>query len=116
MPKKSIPVYHRQEKRDAKQVSSRDLSRKELLKYIFEDFFRGFYIIGAIFLNGLILTEIYYAGPAIHRMNFLTYSGLDGSLLDYYLIAVLIIFEISVTVLEIEGFAKIWMKDRRKDA
>lgn len=110
MPKKSIPVYHRQEQREEKEVSAKDLSRKELAKYIFEDFFRGFYIVGAIFLNGLILTEIYYARPLLQKFALFGSPLADYAYYTYYFIAVIILLEIPVTALEIQGFAKIWMK------
>ena len=52
-----------------KEVSAKDLSRKELLSYIFGDFLRAFYIVGCIFFDGLIIGEAYDYVPGFFSAN-----------------------------------------------
>ena len=50
---------------DGERFTSRDLTKKQILLYIFEDFFKGFFIFGSLFLDVLVVTFLYMEPFAI---------------------------------------------------
>ena len=46
-----------------KEETSRDLTRRELYHYIFQDFFRGFFLVGCLFLDILVIAQIFRYVP-----------------------------------------------------
>jgi hypothetical protein len=92
-----------------KEVSAKDLSRKELLSYIFGDFLRAFYIVGCIFFDGLIIGEAYDYVPGFFSANTIIehYFPNSGVLLIYTVI--LILFSEGLALFyEIEYYKKRW--------
>ncbi len=87
------------------------------MKYIFDDFFRGFYIVGAVFFNGLIASELYFGLPFFSRYfsELLRSGALNETVFGYYMLAVLVIVEIALTMLEMRGFARIWLDGKAED-
>lgn len=114
MQKKYIPVHHRQERVVQKETTSKNISRTQLIKYIFDDFLRGFYIVGAIFLDGVVLTGIYLGRPALSKALSPITPMLLNSGYNYYMTAVLVLLEIVAIFLEVIGFTSIWVKTREK--
>ena len=92
-----------------KEVSAKDLSRKELLSYIFGDFIKAFYIVGCIFLDGLIIGESYNYVPGFFSANTIIehYFQNSGILLIYTVM--LILFSESLALYyEIKYYKKRW--------
>lgn len=51
-----IPVRERKDvDEDKERFTSKDLTKFQLFQYIFEDFFKGFFIFGFVFLDGMVL-------------------------------------------------------------
>lgn len=55
-----IPIRKRtkEEEEDKERFTSKDLTRKQVFLYIFEDFFKGFFIFGSLFLDGLVVLYV----------------------------------------------------------
>ncbi len=93
-----------------KELTSKDLSRKGLFLYIFDDFFRGFYLVGCVFLDGVLIPSIRFILP---------YSGFNlisivPSSLDFlytaYIVMLIAFLELFLIYLEIKWFRKIWKR------
>ncbi|MCL4331846.1 MAG: hypothetical protein M1304_06215 [Candidatus Thermoplasmatota archaeon] len=95
-----------------KEVTSKDLTRKELLLYIFDDFFRGFYLVGCLFFDGLIIFQIYSYIPDSSALGIFFNLALPKfNIFNYYIWILIVFLEITVAYLEAKGFRKIWPKD-----
>lgn len=91
------------------EVTSKDMSRKELLSYIFGDFIRGFYFVGAIFLDFIIIPQIFsfipgrlFGNGLMIRIPMWNYS-VSGILL--FFMAIIIVFSIFY---EVKIYFMIW--------
>lgn len=91
------------------EVTSKDMSRKELLSYIFGDFIRGFYFVSAIFFDLIVIPQIFSFIPEslfdkafTIRIPIWNYS-VSGILL--FLMAIIIIFSIFY---EVKIYFRIW--------
>lgn len=91
------------------EVTSKDMSRKELLSYIFGDFIRGFYFVSAIFFDFIVIPQIFSFIPERLFGNVLTIKipmwnySVSGILLS--LMALIIIFSIFY---EVKIYFRIW--------
>ena len=95
-----------------KEITSKDLTRKELLLYIFDDFFRGFYLVGCLFFDGLIIFQIYSYIPDSSALGIFFNLALPKfNIFNYYIWILIVFLEITVAYLEAKGFRKIWPKD-----
>ena len=52
-------IRERNAEKEGERFTSKDLTGKQILLYIFEDFFKGFYIFLALFIDGLFVTYLY---------------------------------------------------------
>ena len=48
-----------QTQEDEERFTSKDLTRKQIFLYIFEDFFKGFFIFLSLFLDGVVVFYLY---------------------------------------------------------
>ncbi|MEM0134304.1 MAG: hypothetical protein QXU18_03640 [Thermoplasmatales archaeon] len=90
-----------------KELTSKNLSRRQLVLYILDDLLRGLYLVGSLFLDGLIILQLFSFVPSSYLnkgplSNFYVRDGLMG--------AVIAILEILVIYLEIKGFRRLWPK------
>jgi|YelNatPaOPRAMG01_1025707.scaffolds.fasta_scaffold04216_11 hypothetical protein len=98
------------DKRDIyRDVSAKDLSRKEFLSYIFGDFARAFYIVGCIFLDGLIIGEAYSYVPGFFSVNSTIERYFPNSSILLIYTVILILFSESLALFyEIKYYKKRW--------
>lgn len=98
-------VYQIEE--EEKEITSKDLTRKQLLLYILNDFLKGLYVVGCLFLDGLVILQLY---------SFIPMKDLDKSLFSNALVKeiffsiVTLVLEIIAIYLEIKGYRKAWPK------
>ncbi len=108
---KQLKVSYRDEPNPQdKELTSKDLTKRGLFLYIFDDFFRGFYLVGCVFLDGVLIPSIRFILP---------YSGFDllsivpsslNLLYTIYVVMLIIFLELLLIYLEIKGFRRIWKK------
>ena len=93
-----------------RELTSKDLTRKGLFLYIFDDFFRGFYLVGCVFLDGVLIPSLRFILP-YSGFNLLSIVPSSLNLLYTVYVLMLIIFlELFLIYLEIKGFRRIWKK------
>ena len=86
-----------QTEEDEERFTSKDLTRKQIFLYIFEDFFKGFFIFLSLFLDGLVVfylyqepliqsltPDIFVAGVPIYKLYIIILSIFIDGLLVYY--------------------------------
>ena len=99
-----------------KEVSAKDLSRKELLSYIFGDFVKAFYIVGCIFLDGLIIGEAFDYVPGFYSINNAISHYFAGSdILLVYAIILILFAECIAIFYEIKYYMGKWPKNTAKN-
>lgn len=84
-----------------RELNSKDLTRAEVYKYIFGDFIKGMFIFGSLFLDLLIVTQVYYLVPRTsptHQIIRNFALGLD--LVQFYVWILTGFVEIVVIILE----------------
>lgn len=93
-----------------KELKSKDLTKKGLFFYLFDDFFRGFYLIGCLFLDGIIIPGLRFLLPGGGvDLPFKLPSSITGLYIAY--ITILAIFlEFMAIHYEIIGFRRLWRK------
>lgn len=92
------------------ELTSKDLTRKGLFFYIFDDFFRGFYIVGCLFLDGVIIPGLRFLLPGGGvDLPFRLPSSITGLYVAY--ITILMVFlEVVAVYYEFLGFRRLWRK------
>lgn len=85
-----------EKKKEEKEITSKDLTKSQLLLYILNDFLRGFYIVGCLFLNGLVILQMY---------SFIPQNGFSVGLFSNLWIRIIIF---SAAIILLEAFAIIW--------
>ncbi len=53
---------------DEERFTSKDLTRKQIIFYIFEDFFKGFYIFLSLFVDGTVVFYL-YQDPFLYNLS-----------------------------------------------
>ena len=98
-------VYEVSEER--KEITSKDLTRKQLVLYILNDFLKGLYVIGCMFLDGLVILQIYSFVP-----SWLLYQGLLSNVYsrDALIGSITIVLEIFVIYVQVKAYRRIWPK------
>ncbi|MEM0156265.1 MAG: hypothetical protein QW597_06690 [Thermoplasmataceae archaeon] len=110
MPQQNKPLIRYKED-EYKEVSAKDLSRKELLSYIFGDSIRGFYILGCIFLDGLLVGEAFDDIPGFYSINLTTgYYFSNFSIFAVYVLLVSLFTDLILIFYEIKFYRKRWPK------
>lgn len=110
MPKQLKVSYRDELNPQDKELTSKDLTRKGLFLYIFDDFFRGFYLVGCVFLDGVIVPSLRFILP---YSGFHLISAVPSSLnllFTSYVVMLIIFLELLLIYLEIKGFRKIWKR------
>lgn len=92
---------------EEKELSSKDLTRKQLVLYILNDFIRGFYLIACLFLDGLVVLQFYSFDPGnyLHRGIFSTDYVRYG-----YVGFATISLEVLVIYVQYKGYRRFWPK------
>ncbi len=100
-----------EDKYSVEEVTSKDMTRKELLSYIFGDFIRGFYFVGAIFFDFVVIPQIFsYIPPKLFgnvltiRIPMWNFSA-SGILLS--LMTLIIVFSVFY---EVKIYFRIWVR------
>ena len=111
---KSIQLLTKEEKKSkaVKDISSKDLTRKELFLYIFSDFFRISYLVLCLFIDALILgLQVFNIDDSIFNL-----SKVGGNYLQYYymyviyLFLIIILMEIIAISLEHRFYKRVFYK------
>ncbi len=88
-------------------ITSKDLTKKQLVLYIFNDFLKGSYIIGCLFLDGLVILYLYYFIPS----SYLSRGVLTNSTYKDIILGLLILsLEALVIFYQFKGYRRIWPK------
>lgn len=92
---------------EEEEITSKNLTKKQLVLYIFNDFLRGTYMIGCMFLDGLVILYLYYFIPAGYLskgiLSIALYRGVILGLLTLSL-------EVLAIYYEFKGYRRIWPK------
>lgn len=111
MPRPQKVSYKGEEEQLEKEgFTSKDLTKKGLLFYIFDDFFRGFYLLGCVFLDGIIVPGFRFLLPSSgFELPYVLPSSLTG-LFTLYIVMLIVFLELLLVYYEIVGFRKLWRK------
>lgn len=105
-----VSYKNEEDELEKEKFTSKDLTKKGLFFYIFDDFFRGFYILGCVFLDGIIIPGLRFLLPGGGiELPFVIPSSLD-SLFTAYLVIMIVFLEFLFIYYEIVGFRKLWKK------
>ncbi len=107
---KKVSYKGEEEELRKEEITSKDLTKKGLFYYLFDDFFRGFYLLGCVFLDGIIIPGLRFLLPSGGiGLPYVIPSSLTALFTVY--IAMLIVFlEILLIYYEIIWFRKLWKK------
>lgn len=108
MARTSTKISYKSEAEEEKEITSKDLTRKELVRYIFDDFLRGFYLVACLFFDGLIVAYGFRyipGGPFLSRAMNLYFPF---SVYDVYFILLTIFVEGLLIFYQGRTFRKIW--------
>ena len=109
MPPRTTRILTKQEKLEEELIRkpAREFTKKQLFLYLFYDFFRASYIVGALFLDGVVIAELYIIIPNLYLYNALVNSVTGSFYLVYFYVALLTVFaEYIVIILEIKAYRK----------
>jgi|GEM_PF-1832288 hypothetical protein len=104
----SVRVSYRREAEE--DISAKDLTRRQLLSYLFEDFFRISYDVLSLFFDALIIPELYLLRPAAGAYGLLPGDSFAQPFYGYYLLGVVVVLEIVAIWLEIKCYRYLWPK------
>lgn len=93
-----------------KEINARDLTRGELFHYLFDDFFKAFYVVGCIFFDVLVVGQLYNIIPGMIPLNKITSVYFNGGLLEYYFLIIILFLEAIIIPLEIKFYIRTWKK------
>jgi hypothetical protein len=98
-------VYEVSEER--KEITSKDLTRKQLILYVLNDFLKGLYVIGCMFLDGLVILQIYSFVPSS-----LLYQGLLSNVYsrDALIGSITMVLGVFVIYVQVKAYRRIWPK------
>ena len=95
-----------------REISSKDLTKFQLLAYIFADFIRGGYVVVSLMIDLVLLPEPYTFIPGFHVVNSVLSSYFDGlQLLSLFSLILIIFSELMVIYVEIIIYRKFWGKN-----
>lgn len=101
-------VYYK-DKQEYREVSAKDLTRSQLLRYIFDDFFRASYIVLMLFIDAILIAQFFYFIPGFEN-DVMIFSQLfpGKNLLIYYTVVMIVFIEIICIYYQAILFRKIW--------
>ncbi|MGC8609609.1 MAG: hypothetical protein ACP5UV_07060 [Thermoplasmata archaeon] len=93
------------------EIKEKTLTGREKAEYVFGDFLRGFYFLGAIFFDAVVVGFSYMYIP-----NLQFYEGLSSTIFKINIVAIyialLIVFlEIFLIIVEMKGFRKLFLRE-----
>lgn len=100
-------VKVREVDKEEKEITSNDLTKIQLMLYILNDFLKGLYVIGCLFLNGLIILQLYSFLPE-RDLTVGPMSNLWIRVVTFSFITV--VLEIFTIYSEIKIYRRIWPK------
>ncbi len=88
-----------------------EVTRKQLYTYLFSDFMRGSLIVGFLFIDALVLTQIWFVIPHFVKAEQLTelFFGGVNIVVIYYIIGQLFI-EFLAIMYQARIYRKVWTK------
>lgn len=108
MARRSTRISYKSEEEEKKEITSKDLTRGQLLRYIFDDFLRGFYLVACLFLDGLIIAYLFRYVPNGPFLSRATNLFFHFGIYDVYFIILIAFFEAIVIFYQGKLFRKIW--------
>ncbi len=97
---------------DRERFTSKDLTRKQVIFYIFEDFFKGFFIFLSLFLDGAVVFYLYQE-PFLYKLSQdLIVYGIP--IYELYLILLSIFIDSFLLWLEIRYYLKLFGEEALK--
>ncbi|MEM0157991.1 MAG: hypothetical protein QW812_00570 [Thermoplasmataceae archaeon] len=113
--KNNIPIVERSVL--PKEVTSKDLTRKQLFQYLFGDFVRGFYIVACMFLDILVIGELYKFIPSPNLLSALYFSYFGNpAVLPLYVFMLTVLLEVVAVHLEVKIYRKFWKRKAAAEA
>lgn len=92
---------------EEKEITSKDLTKRQLLLYVLNDLLRGLYIVGCLFLDGLVILYLYSFIP-LGLLNKSIFS--NGFVRGVFFFIVILILEIFAVYIEFKGYRRFWPK------
>ncbi|AKA48152.1 hypothetical protein IX51_02480 [uncultured archaeon] len=108
MARQSTRISYKSEEEEKKEVTSKDLTRGQLIRYIFDDFLRGFYLVACLFLDGLIIAYMFRYIPNGHFYSRATNLFFSFGLYDLYFVMLIALIEAVVIFYQGKLFRRIW--------
>lgn len=108
MARRSIRISYRSEELAKKEITSRDLTKKQLIRYVFDDFLRGFYLVACLFLDGLIIAYLFRYIPNGQFYSRATDLFFNFKLYDVYFFMLIAFVEAVVIFYQGRMFRKLW--------
>lgn len=107
------PIKEKTGETEGERFTSKDLNRKQILLYIFEDFFKGFYILGCLFLDALVVTY-FYMEPFL-KQNEASFPHIFGlSILTLLILGASFVIDVFLIRYEIRFYLKLFGDDAIK--
>lgn len=103
------PRLYYKDKQEYREVSAKDLTRAQLLRYIFDDFFRTSYIVLMFFIDVIVIAQFFYFVPGFQG-DITIFSALfpGENLLVYYTVIIVSFVEIVCIYYQAVLFRRIW--------
>ncbi|MCL5783707.1 MAG: hypothetical protein M1476_07360 [Candidatus Thermoplasmatota archaeon] len=106
-------IRERNAEEEGERFTSKDLTRKQILLYIFEDFFKGFYIFLALFIDGLFVTYLYME-PFLDGISAHVTLVLGFPFFKIYLLILSFFLDAMLIYLEIKYYGKLFGEEAIK--
>ncbi len=101
-------VYYK-DNQEYKETSAKDLTRSQLLRYIFDDFFRASYIVLMLFIDAIIIAQFFYFIPGFQNdLSLISVLFHGRNLLVYYTVIMISFVETVCIYYQSILFRKIW--------
>lgn len=98
--------------KDESQISSKDITKFQLLGYIFGDFMKGGFVVTSLFIDVVLIPEPYTYIPSFYLTNYtLSYYFGGFQLLSIFVLILIVFSELIIIYIEIKIYQKIWGKN-----
>jgi hypothetical protein len=101
------------DKLEIQEISSKDMTRKEFYKYIFGDLTKGFYIVGSLFFDAIVIPQVLSFVPTSYflpQLNFTIGPPGDSTQVAVLFILVYLFLVLVAIYFEVKYYISIWRK------
>ncbi|MCL4452422.1 MAG: hypothetical protein M1327_07365 [Candidatus Thermoplasmatota archaeon] len=101
------------DKLELQEVSSKDMTRKKIYKYIFGDLTKGFYIVGSLFLDAIVIPQVLSFVPASFfspQLSITIVPPEDSTKVAVLIILIYFALVLAAIYFEVKYYIAIWRK------